>query len=495
MEGSTQISIDTLRLLLIEDSEDDAILLLSVLRKAGYHLMSERVATLDALQFALTTQSWDLILADYVLPKFTAQDALELLHATQLDIPFIVISGVMGEETATAIMRSGAQDYLLKDRLSRLVPAIDRELRDAHIRRAKRQAEADLRQAYAGLEVLVQQRTAELQIANESLQQLAAIVESSNDAIISTSLDGMVLSWNRGAETTYGYSKAEAVGREINPLVRSITEQQRTIHHRKDGQAIDVFLTISPVRSSNGMITAQSWIVRDITELRAVEKMKDEFISIVSHELRTPLTSIRASLGLLLMGKLGALPDASLPFLEVAVNNTDRLMRLINDMLDLERLNAGEITLSRQSCNLADLMQQAIGVMQGSADEANIQLNCRVLSVTVMVDHDRILQTLTNLLSNAIKFSVANGTVELTAEQSSGEVQIAVKDQGRGIPSDKIERIFERFQQVDASDSRQQGGTGLGLAICRSIVQQHGGRIWVESVLGVGSTFYFTLPI
>jgi len=141
------------------------------------------------------------------------------------------------------------------------------------------------------------------------------------------------------------------------------------------------------------------------------------------------------------------------------------------------------------------LMQQAIGVMQGSADEANIQLECQVLSVTVNVDHDRILQTLTNLLSNAIKFSTANGTVELSAEQLPGEVRIAVKDQGRGIPSDKLERIFERFQQVDASDSRQQGGTGLGLAICRSIVQQHGGQIWVESVLGVGSTFYFTLPI
>ncbi|MBE9014266.1 PAS domain S-box protein, partial [Pseudanabaenaceae cyanobacterium LEGE 13415] len=466
------------------------------LRKAGYQLISERVATLEALSVAQIEQSWDLIIADYVLPNFTAQEALELLQKTQLDIPFIVISGVMGEETATAIMRAGAQDYLLKDRLSRLVPAIERELREAEIRRAKRKAEADLRQAYEGLEVLVQQRTVELQIANESLQQLAAIVESSNDAIISTTLEGIVLSWNRGAEKTYGYSRAEAVGRFINTLVSPIiTEQRRTIHHCKDGQAIDVFLTISPVRVSNGNITGQSWIVRDITELRAVERMKDEFVSIVSHELRTPLTSIRASLGLLLMGKLGALPDASLPFLEVAVNNTDRLIRLINDILDLERLNTEEVGLSQQLCDLAELMKQAIDIMQGSADAANIQLICRVLSVTVTVDHDRILQTLTNLLSNAIKFSHSGGTVELIAEHHFKEIRIAVKDQGRGIPRDKMERIFERFQQVDASDSRQQGGTGLGLAICRSIVQQHGGRIWVESVLGVGSTFYFTLPV
>ncbi|MCU0550329.1 MAG: ATP-binding protein [Leptolyngbya sp. Prado105] len=495
---------NSLRLLIIEDSEEDALLLLYPLRKAGYRLEVERVVTLEALHPALTSKTWDVILSDYLLPGFTAHQVLEVVKSYDLDIPFIVASGSMGEETAVAVMRAGAHDYLLKDSLSRLVPAIERELREAEIRRQKRKAETALREAYEGLETLVQQRTAELQVANESLQQLAAIVESSNDGIISTTLDGIILSWNKGAEKTYGYSREEAQGRSIealvcpqNPvqLVEQREQTQKAIHQHKDGRSIDVFLTISPVKSSMGAIAGQSWIVRDISDLQAVEKMKDEFVSIVSHELRTPLTSIRASLGLMLMGQLGTLPEACQPFLQVAVNNTDRLVRLVNDILDLERLNASEVTISPQPCTLEDLIMQAIQIMQGSADAAQIQLKVTTLPIRVSVDPDRILQTLTNLLSNAIKFSSPQGLVELTAALHPGEVWIAVKDRGRGIPSDKIERIFERFQQVDASDSRQQGGTGLGLAICHSIVKQHGGRIWVESILGAGSTFFFTLPV
>ncbi|BAS55177.1 multi-sensor signal transduction histidine kinase [Leptolyngbya boryana NIES-2135] len=496
---------NSLRLLLVEDSQEDALLLLYPLRKAGYQLEVERVLSLEAVRSALSSKTWDMIISDYVLPGFTAHQVLELVQSFDLDLPFIVVSGSMGEETAVAVMRAGAHDYLLKESLSRLVPAIERELREAEVRRQKRQAEAALRQAYEGLESLVQQRTAELQIANESLQQLAAIVESSNDAIMSTTLDGIILSWNKGAEKTYGYCREEAQGHSITTLVCRhnpvyIDEQkdqqtQKTVHYRKDGTAIDVFLTISPVKSSAGIVTGQSWIVRDISELQAVEKMKDEFVSVVSHELRTPLTSIRASLGLMLMGRLGELPEACQPFLQVAVNNTDRLVRLINDILDLERLNAAEVNISPQLCNLNDLMMQSLQLMQGSANAANVQLKANTLSITVCVDHDRMIQTLTNLLSNAIKFSAPQSVVELSAALHPGEVWIAVKDQGRGIPSDKIERIFGRFQQVDASDSRQQGGTGLGLAICKSIVNQHGGRIWVESILGAGSTFFFTLPI
>jgi PAS domain S-box-containing protein len=493
-----------LRLLLVEDSEEDAVLLVRSIRKAGYSLTVERVQSLAAMKTALTGSTWDLILSDYLLPGFTAHEALQLFHAQDLDIPFIVVSGSMGEETAVAIMRAGAHDYLLKESLSRLVPAIERELREAEVRQQKRQAEAALRQAYEGLEILVQQRTAELQVANASLQQLAAIVESSNDAIIGITLDGTVLSWNTAAEKTYGYTREEAQGQSIEALVcptiarivdRKDYQIQKTVHQRKDGQSIDVFLTISPVRSLEDTLTGTAWIVRDISEQRAIEKMKDEFVSIVSHELRTPLTSIRASLGLLLMGKLGALPESCLPFLQVALSNTDRLVRLINDVLDLERLNASEVELALQACNLSDLMLQAIAVMQGSADADEIDLVVMPISVTVQVNPDRILQTLTNLLSNAIKFSPPHRQVELSAEVQTQEVLIVVKDQGRGIPSDRTERIFERFQQVDASDSRQQGGTGLGLAICQSIVQQHGGRIWVESEVEVGSTFFFTLPI
>jgi signal transduction histidine kinase len=208
--------------------------------------------------------------------------------------------------------------------------------------------------------------------------------------------------------------------------------------------------------------------------------------------------------------------------LEIAINNTDRLIRLINDILDLERIESGKIALSKQPCDLAELIQQAVETMQSMADNAGVTLSVSAVSVRFMGDSDRLLQVFTNLLSNAIKFSSKGGTVWLTAEiQTQPETNqsptianqtphpssqppisnlqpptllIRIKDQGRGIPGDKLNLIFERFQQVDVSDARQKGGTGLGLPICNAIVQQHGGKIWVESQLDVGSTFYVMLP-
>lgn len=236
-------------------------------------------------------------------------------------------------------------------------------------------------------------------------------------------------------------------------------------------------------------------ILRDISDRKIVERMKDEFISVVSHELRTPLTSIHGSLGMLASGLLDAEPETGKRLLEIAVDSTERLVRLINDVLDVERIESGKITMAKQICNAADLMNNAANVMQAMAEKFDITLSVRTIPAQLYADPDRIIQTLTNLLSNAIKFSPRGAIVGLAVEHQGNQIVFQVKDQGRGVPSDKLETIFERFQQVDASDSRNHEGTGLGLAICRSIVQQHGGRIWVKSKLGEGSTFYFTLPI
>ncbi|MBW4623437.1 MAG: PAS domain S-box protein [Cyanosarcina radialis HA8281-LM2] len=355
--------------------------------------------------------------------------------------------------------------------------------------------------------------------AQEALFQLAALVESSEDAIIGMDLQGKIISWNTGAQRIYGYTAEEVEGQALVSLLvpkvedddflrvfddsepETQLDHRETQHITKDGRSIDVFLTVSPVMDSEGNITGASTIARDISDRRAVEQMKNEFVSVVSHELRTPLTSIRGSLGLLLTGKLGTLSDKGQRMLEIAVNNTDRLIRLINDILDLERLESGKVTLNKQPCQIADLMQQAAEVMQSMADKAGVSLSVSPVSLQVAADPDRLIQVLTNLLSNAIKFSPSGGTIWLTANSedrinlaaNNPTVLIEVKDQGRGIPADKLEKVFGRFQQVDASDARQKGGTGLGLAICRNIVHQHGGRIWVESQLGEGSTFSFTL--
>jgi PAS domain S-box-containing protein len=237
----------------------------------------------------------------------------------------------------------------------------------------------------------------------------------------------------------------------------------------------------------------------DISERNALDRMKDEFISTVSHELRTPLTSLRAALGLVSGGALNARPEKMRQMMEIALGNTDRLVRLVNDILDLERIGSGKAELHFAQTSVDDLFSRAITKHQAAATRGNIRFNMEPNNVIVWADPERILQTLDNLISNAIKFSPQASTipseVRLTAHYvSPDEALIEIEDHGRGIPSDKLQQVFERFKQVDASDSRTMGGTGLGLAICRSIVQQHGGHIWATSTLGEGSVFHFTLP-
>jgi len=243
-----------------------------------------------------------------------------------------------------------------------------------------------------------------------------------------------------------------------------------------------------------GRITGAVVSFRDVAERREVERMKDEFISVVSHELRTPLTSIRGSLGLLAAGQLGEVSEKGRRMLEIAVQNTDRLVRLINDILDIERIESGRVTMELRAVDAAELARHSAEVMAGMAEKAGVRLTVRGERQALEADPDRILQVLTNLLSNAIKFSPRGGEVVLATGRGEGEAVFRVSDRGRGIPADRLESIFERFSQVDSSDAREKGGTGLGLAICRSIVQQHGGRIRVESRPGEGSTFTFTLP-
>ncbi|MEL6901589.1 MAG: ATP-binding protein, partial [Cyanobacteria bacterium J06606_4] len=247
--------------------------------------------------------------------------------------------------------------------------------------------------------------------------------------------------------------------------------------------------------------------------------MKDEFVSVVSHELRTPLTSVHGSLKLLATGRLGTLTEQGEDLLAIALQNTERLTRLLNDVLDLERMSSGHATFTPTICAVPDMLQSAADAMQAMADEYNIVLKIKIHPAkanfptgraevsaqttsptaeqpfNVWADPDQVMQALTNLLSNAIKFSPRGETVWLTARKLDQKVEFSVKDFGRGIPSDKLETIFERFQQVDTSDARERGGTGLGLAICREIIQQHQGRIWVKSIHGKGSSFYFTLPM
>ncbi len=300
----------------------------------------------------------------------------------------------------------------------------------------------------------------------------------------------VILSHTRADGAPYPLEESPIYASLRNAVVHQVINE---VFWRKDVTSFPVEYVSTPIREK-GEIVGAVIAFKDITERQIVERMKDEFISVVSHELRTPLTSIHGALGMLASGLLNAEPETGKRLLEIAVDSTERLVRLINDILDIERMESGKVQMVKQACNAADLMTLAIDVMQTMADKAGVTLSGSTVSTQLWVDPDRIIQLLTNLLSNAIKFSPQGTSVWLKAELCENQILFQVKDQGRGIPADKLETIFERFQQVDASDSRNNDGTGLGLAICHSIVQQHGGRIWVESTLLEGSTFYFTLP-
>jgi PAS domain S-box-containing protein len=327
-----------------------------------------------------------------------------------------------------------------------------------------------------------------------------------------------------------GYAEEEVLGKywfnhflpssqklSVQVCFQEVLEKEFHPHYRnsivtKSGEERMIAWSNTLLRTAEGQPIGTISIGEDVTERYKLEEMKAEFISIVSHELRTPLTSISGALELLSTGLIQPESERGQETISIAAAETDRLTRLVNDILDLERLGSGKIRLEYQSWDLAELMRRAVDFMQLAANQAAIALSVEPLPIVLQVDGDRILQVLTNLLSNAVKFSPAHSTIWLTAEicrevqtnqpaaqptaqHSTPYILITVRDQGRGIPANKLESIFERFQQVDASDSRKKGGTGLGLAICRSIVEQHGGEIWAASSLDQGSRFYFTLPL
>ena len=292
------------------------------------------------------------------------------------------------------------------------------------------------------------------------------------------------------------------------------TFQMEKRYIAKDGTIIPIFLSSSCVRDANGLPLYSIGHVEDIRDRLEVERLKDEFVSIVSHELRTPITSIEGALQLLSSGVYSTRPAKAQAMLDIAIKNSNRLVRLVDDILSFERLESGKVKLMMEPCQVEELMRQGEDSVQSLADQAAVILRVNLLKATCYAAPDSIVQVLTNLLSNAIKFSNPGNKVVLEAREWVGEVGgvggmknavshsptlpailFSVTDRGRGIPAEKRESIFEQFQQVDVSDSRQKGGTGLGLAISKRIVEQHGGAIWVESKLGHGSTFFFTVPM
>ena len=360
-------------------------------------------------------------------------------------------------------------------------------------------------------------RSYERSRAEKLYRQQEILLDSVADGICGLDRNGLISFANPAAARMLGAEPATLCGKSVHQLLhasvspighcidddcalRRATEELEEsptsgedMLYRGDGTALRVEYTLTRILEA-GRLAGSVLSFRDISQRHALDRLKNEFISTVSHELRTPLTAIRGALGLLSHDGPARHDVKSANLIRIALSNSDRLVRLINDILDLDRLGSGRGRIEFRTVQLSQVVRQAIDNMAPVAEAAGVQLIHDSTEVEVNGDSDRLLQVLTNLISNAVKFSPPNSAISVLLHPDKNGVTLSVIDPGRGIPADKLETIFGRFQQVDSSDSRQKGGTGLGLAICRAIVQQHSGRIWAERNVGGGSTFRVFLP-
>ena len=357
-----------------------------------------------------------------------------------------------------------------------------------------------------------------------------AILDSANFTIIATDTDGVISVFNEGAQRMLGYTSDEVVGKltpavihvpsevvararvlsaelgkEIEPgfevfVVKTrdgMPDENEWTYVRKDGSCFPVLLSVTALVDKSGAICGYLGIGYDITERKRIELMKREFISTVSHELRTPLTSIRGALGLVAGGATGVLPDQARDLVNIATSNCDRLVRLVNDILDMEKIESGKMTFDMRLMDLPAMLAEAVAANQAFAaqHQATIVIDDMLPELWVTGDHDRLIQVMNNLLSNAAKFTPPGGTVHVSLARIEGRARLTVRDEGPGIPVSYQDRLFQKFTQADSSDTRQKGGTGLGLSITKAIVEQHGGRISYQTTANKGTLFFVDLPL
>jgi signal transduction histidine kinase len=369
-----------LRVLIVEDSENDALLLLIELKRAGYEPVHERVYTALDMNTALEKQYWDVIISDFVMPQFSGLEALKLVQGKRLDIPFIITSGKISDDTAVISMKAGAADYIMKDNLTRLGPAIERELQEKLVRGEREKASKSLKE-----------REEELRI------------------------------------------------------------------------------------------------------LRKIDQLKDEFIGLVSHELRTPLTVILGALNTVMTEEDRLSRKDIKQLIGDAYYEAETLSDILANLLELARAQANRLQINEEPVNIRETIDTVVKKMSQQILPRQVNIVCEK-SITVNADRVRLQRILHNLLDNAVKYSSSGNKIEVLVKKLNNEVLIGVKDRGIGIPSELQGKLFEPFQRLEQQNNKATG-TGLGLVVCRRLVEAHGGRMWVESQPGQGSTFQFTLPM
>ena len=332
----------------------------------------------------------------------------------------------------------------------------------------------------------------------------SSIIANAIGGIITVTARGAIESVNPAAEAMFGYSARELVGRGVELLIdghhdvatfvqSALGRVTETNGRRRNGETFACEVSLFEFDGGDDGRHFAAHLL-DVSERQEVDRLKKDFVSTVSHELRTPLTSIRGSLGLLASGVLGDLTPDAHQMVTVAARNSVRLITLINDILDFDKLESGSVEMDLRPTPLQRVLERSVESTAAFAEQEGIRIDLQRTGAMVVADEMRLTQVVVNLLSNAVKYSHRGGVVTVAARARNGQVEVSVADRGRGIATDKQQKVFERFHQVDSSDSRTKSGTGLGLAICKAIVEQHGGAIAVDSREGEGSTFTFTVP-
>jgi PAS domain S-box-containing protein len=499
-----------LRALILEDNPRDARLTASVLEGGNGKVQCEVTDSLESFREHLEKAEYDIILADFNLRDWSAFDALDILKHSGRDVPLIVVTGVLGDEAAVECIKQGAADYVLKDRPARLPTAVKRALEEKRLR-------------------------TETKRALEAVTWLATIVESSDDAIIGMTKEGVITSWNRGAEKLFGYPSTEILGHPVSALIPpdrseelaiflanagngARMEQFETVRLRKNGSLVDVSLSVFPLIDSRGAVSGAASIAHDITgrkradealekrireltdsqcalEQKAQELARSnaelqQFAYVASHDLQEPVRTIVGFAQLLqkrYQGKLDANADDFIGFI---VNGAARMQGHIQDLLAYSRVGSRGRDFVPTEC--AKVFDQALANLQAAVAESGALVTHDALPV-VSCDGEQLIQVFQNLIGNSIKFRESHAPrIHVAAERRFSEWVFSVKDNGIGIDPQYANRIFEVFQRLHSPT--EYPGNGIGLSIAKKIVERHGGRIWVESQPHQGATFFFTLP-
>ena len=354
-----------------------------------------------------------------------------------------------------------------------------------------------------------------LQIAEERYR---TIFENSAVAITMADEKERLISWNKFTEKLLGMTKEDLHLKPIQSLypegewekIRTHEVRQKGMQHhletqmvKKDGEIIDVDVSLSVLKDPEGRVTGSIGVIRDITERKEADKkikeamdLKSQFISTVSHELRTPLTIIKEDIALIMDGAAGRVKSKQRQILEIAQRNIDRLARLINDVLDFQKLQSGRAKFNMQDNSINNVIETVYNTMAKTVKKNGVDFRLALDNTLpkVTFDSDKMIQVLTNLVSNAMKFT-EKGSITIATRRIENAIRVSVSDTGCGIKQEDLPKLFQQFQQLSSGGNRKTGGTGLGLAISKDIVEKHGGRVWVESEFGKGTTFHFLLPI